>query len=424
MAIFRRYKINRYKEVMINQPSGLVSDGGFSTYTLDQNSDFFGVIKNITLIGEVTEITMDSGRFTVNQINNTTQTEFDQLVSNGTIGITERILGWVEMAKTRASFYYQECSPTDFVRKQPISEHYYDFSTFGFGTSLIAGSGPQDTDPQYSVGEAALQPVGTFDPNIGNNMGVFGPGFNQMDLQSYIKMVINSTISTGQGSIQNMQGNTRPVNGWQPTDGQILSQIQLYLADKDEHFNNPNAQTISSGRYGRNRDTISEGFRASSYTGADFSRSIGSCLDTTIPSTTTTVSPRTGGEIPTTTGGVTPTVNVDSPYVPTQEDLEIFKLSVESSLKQIPRFKYKDKSTENVQGVTPNTLLVFPDPNLYPEVFQMNQFFFYDVFRAGKNIDAIFDEISRQSSLQEIPDVIALGPNLNEIDLDINFIGG
>ena len=59
MAIFRRYKIDRYKEVVVNQPEGLVSDGGFSTYTLDQNSDFLGVIKNITLIGEVTEITME-----------------------------------------------------------------------------------------------------------------------------------------------------------------------------------------------------------------------------------------------------------------------------------------------------------------------------------------------------------------------------
>lgn len=421
MAIFRRYKINRYKEVMINQPTGLVSDGGFSTYTLDQNSDFFGVIKNITLIGEVTEITMDSGRFTVNQINNTTQAEFDQLVSNGTIRITERILGWVEMAKTRASFYYQECSPTTFVRKQPISEHYYDFSTFAFGTSLIAGSGTQDTDSQYSVGEAALRPIGTFDPNIGNNMGVFGPGFNQMDLQSYIKMVINSTISTGQGSIQNMQGSTRPVTGWQPTDGQILSQIQLYLAEKDEHFNNPNAQTISNGKYGRNRSIIQEGFRASSYPGADLSRSIGSCLDTTIPSTTTTVSPRTGGEIPTTTGGVTPTVNTDAPYTPTQEDLESFKRTIESNLKKIPRFKYKDKSTETTQGNQIKTIAIQMNPKLYPESLQMGQFFFYELNNAGKTIDSIFEQIYVE--LRKKPEIISLADQQNDIDLSGGFTG-
>lgn len=405
----------------MNQPEGLVSDGGFSTYTLDQNSDFLGVIKNITLIGEVTEITMDSGRFTVNQINNTTQAEFDQLVSNGTIKITERILGWVEMAKTRASFYYQECSPTTFVRKQPISENYYDFSTFGFGTSLVAGSGLQDTDFQYSVGEAALRPVGTFDPNIGNNMGVFGPGFNQMDLQSYIKMVINSTISTGQGSIQNMQGNTRPVNGWQPIDGQILSQIQLYLADKDEHFNNPNAQTISTGKYGRNRSVIQEGFRSSSYPGADLSKSIGSCLDTTIPSITTTVSPSTGGEIPTTTGGVIPTVNTDTPYTPTQEDLEIFKLSVEYGLKQFPRFKYKDKSTETTQGNQIKTIAIQMSPKLYPESLQMGQFFFYELNNAGKTIDSIFEEI--YVGLRKKPEIISLADQQNDINLSGGFTG-
>lgn len=421
MAIFKRYKIDRYKEVMINQPAGIVSDGGLSTYTLDQNSDFFGVIKNITLIGEVVEITMDTGRFTVNQINNTTQSEFDQLVFNGTIRITERILGWVEMDKTRASFYYQECSPTSFVRKQPVSEHYYDFSTFGFGTSLVAGSGLQDTDSQYSIGESALRPVGTFDPNIGNNMGVFGPGFNQMDLQSYIKMVINSTISTGQGSIQNMQGSTKPVSGWQPLDGQILSQIQLYLANNDEHFNNPNAQNISNGRYGRNRSVIQEGFRSSSYPGANLSKSIGTCLDTTIPSTTTTVSPRTGGDTPTITGGVTPSVNTDSPYVPTQEDLEIFKLSVESNLKKFPRFKYKDKSTENVQSNEITTIAIQLDPILYPEVLQLNQFFFYDLHVASKTIDAIFEEISRQINSKNAQSGPIASSDTPRLD---GFIGG
>jgi len=291
MPIFKRFKIDRYKEVMINQSTGLIPDGGFSTYTFDNesNGDFVGIVKDIRLIGEVTEITLDSGRFSQNELNNTTQFEFDQLVSNRTIRITERTLGWVEITKTRASFYYEECSPTSFVRKRPVSEHYYDFLTFGFGTSLLAGSGLQDTDSQYSVGEAALRPVGTFDPNIGNNMGVFGPGFNQIDLQSYMRMVINSTISQGQGLIQNQQGEFRGVNGWSPLDGEILRQIPLYLVNKDEHFNNPNSETISSGKYGRNRDVILEGFRASSYINADFSKSIGVCLDTTILNTSASV---------------------------------------------------------------------------------------------------------------------------------------
>jgi hypothetical protein len=284
MPIFKRYKIDRYKEVVINQNPGLILDGGFSTYTFDNesNGDFVGIVKDIRLIGEVIEMTMDTGRFSVNQINNTTQLEFDQLVSNGTIRITERPLGWVEMVKTRASFYYEECSPTSFVRKRPVSEHYYDFSTFAFGTSLVAGSGLQDTDIQVSIGEAALRPVGTFDPNIGNNMGVFGPQFNSMDLQSYMRMVINSTISQGQGFIQNQQGVFRSVNGWSPLDGEILRQIQLYLANKDEHFNNQNSQTISSGKYGRARDTIQDGFRASNYLSINAFKVLGNCKETSI----------------------------------------------------------------------------------------------------------------------------------------------
>ena len=385
MAVFRRYKINRYKEVMINQPSGLVSDGGLSTYTLDQNSDFFGVIKNITLIGEVVEMIMDTGRFNVNQINNTTQSEFDQLVSNGTIKITERILGWVEMAKTRASFYYQECSPTSFVRKQPISEHYYDFSTFGFGTSLIAGSGPQDTDSQYSVGESALRPVGTFDPNIGNNMGVFGPGFNQIDLQSYIKMVINSTISTGQGSIQNMQGSTRPVSGWQPTDGQILSQIQLYLADKDEHFNNPNAETISDGAYGRNRSVIQEGFSASSYLTVDLSKSIGFCLDTTISSITATDSPRTGGEMEV---NIRTQPEIQTPLnnpVLAKQFTDMVSETISKVVLLDPTFKFKSLKIQNID----NFPLVFFTPDEWPEFLQysvMTDFLLRKSFLDSKSI--------------------------------------
>jgi hypothetical protein len=307
MAVFKRFKIDRYKEVMINQPSGLVQDGGLSTYTLDSDSDFLGVIKSITLIGEVVEITMDTGRFTVNQINNTTQLEFDELVSNGTIRITERILGWAEITKTRASFYYEECSPTSFVRKRPASEHYYDFSTFAFGSSLVAGFGLNDVSNEYSVGETALRRIGSFDPNITNNMGVFGPRFNQMDLQSYMRMVINSTISDGQGSIQNTQGEVRSVNGWQPLDGQILTQIPLYLANKDEHFDNQNSQTISNGKYGRNRDSIQEGFRTNDYGSINLFTNKGNCKETSIVSSVVggvVIGPSGVTTTPTTTTGV------------------------------------------------------------------------------------------------------------------------
>jgi hypothetical protein len=322
MPVFKRYKINAYKEVMSEVPSGLVSDGGFSTFQLDDNSrggfgtsDFLGVIRVITLIGDVVEITIDTRALSVNQINNLTQAEFDRLVGNNTIRISERSLGWAEIAKTRSSFYYEECLPTNvgfesvsstgqtLIQKRAVSEHYYDFSTFGFGNRLVAGSSPADTSNQYSVyGDQTLGQVGTFDPNIGNNMGVFGPGFNQLDLQSYMRMVINSTISTGNGFIQNTRGETRSVVGWQPLDGDILNSIPLYLATYEEHFDNANAPqiispiTVSTGRYGRLRDTIQEGFRASNYPpDADLFMNVGRCQSTRIPKTQ---SERGGGVIP------------------------------------------------------------------------------------------------------------------------------
>jgi hypothetical protein len=395
MPIFKRYKIDRYKEVMINQSTGLIQDGGFSTYTFDNenNGDFISIVKDVRLIGEVIEMTMDTGRFSVNQINNTTQSEFDQLVSNGTIRVTERPLGWVEIAKTRASFYYEECSPTSFVRKRPISEHYYDFSTFIFGTSLLLGSGLQDTDNQFSIGESALRSVGTFDPNIGNNMGVFGPGFNQMDLQSYMRMVINSTISQGQGLIQNQQGESRFVSGWSPLDGEILRQIPLYLANKDEHFNNPNSQTISSGRYGRNRDIISEGFKASSYSGGNFSISVGQCLITEIISTgiqPTSVSPQTGGEMTVLPEVQTPANNT----VLAKQFTSMVTETVSKILQIDPNFKFRSLNIQNVD----NSPLVFFTPDEWPELLQyslMTDFLLRDAFVNSKTIKNL-DEARRK----------------------------
>lgn len=304
MAIFKRYKINNFKEVLIDQPSGQISDGGLSTVTIPE--EFGGIVKNSILIGEVIESTLDTN-YSISEINATTQQEFDQIVRLGKIpvrkyiSIIDRPLGWVEIARTRPSFFYELCEPTKFIRKKPVSEHFFDFSTFAFGTNIIVGSSPMDRSDDHSIGALSLQPIGTFDPNISNNMGVFGPRFNQMDLQLYMRMVINNTITIGQGSIQNDQGESRPVKGWQPLDGVILENIQLLVSNKSENFDNKNNIPDSLGRYGSyfNRNIL-DGFKASNYfngvTGfTDFGQSIGSCEETTITSistnTTTTITP-------------------------------------------------------------------------------------------------------------------------------------
>lgn len=376
MAIIRTHYINRYKEVIVNQPAGLVEDGGFSTYTLNDptagafgTSDFFGVIKSVTLIGEIVEVTIDTGRFSVGQINNTSQADFDQQVLLGNIKITEKTLGWVEIGKSRASFYYEECTPTSFVRKKPISEHYYDFSTFAFGNTLVNGSGQNDVGSNFSVGEAALRPIGTFDQNIG--LGAVGPRFEPMDLQSYMRQVVNSSIN-GNSVIQNITGETRPVPGYSPLDGQILRDVQLYIADREEHFNNQNAQTISTGKYGRNRSIISEGFRVNDYTGVgnftnvNFFKSSGECLVTTITSTTSTTSGDVGGVFG---GPVSEIIDIqtplNNPFLAKQYN-QMISDTISKVLSIDPNFKFKSLGVDN----TDNFPLVFFTPNEWPEFLQ------------------------------------------------------
>lgn len=352
MPIFKGYKIDKCKEVMVipdepfysftsgpyERPASSgdnilspLTDGSGRTSEQDRiyydsviisqdtgTGDFLGVARKITLIGQLVETTMDTGRFTVAQINNTTQADFDQQVALGNIRITERIVGWIEIAKARVSLFYEECLPTDvgqtlgltnFIHKRATVEHYYDFRDFKFGENLVAGSSPADRDPQHSVyGNESLRPVGSLPQGFGQgNLTIFGPGFdNVIDLQSYMRMFINSSITFGEGRIANRRGEFRSVGGaWLPLDGEILQGIPLYEAKRDIHFDNPTFDTavepqitdpmlVSTGRYGTRRDTILEGFRASTYIDADYFRSVGRCQSTRIPNQ---VSERGGGGV-------------------------------------------------------------------------------------------------------------------------------
>jgi hypothetical protein len=290
MPVFERYHIDRYKEVLTNQPSGLVSDGGFSTYSLDDpnitpngTGDFLGVIKTIVLLAEVYKETIDTRNMSFSQFNNLSQQEFDDYVRQGIIllnrknnGVAERI-GWVEIARSHASFYYQSC-PTG---KRPVSEHYFDIQEFAFNNRTVIGEG-SEIEPTE-----ALTPIGNFDPNIVNNLGVLRPRFEPLNLTDYVRFAMDNYITNSDGETVRigklgLSTQTRP------------NSVSLLMANKSEHFDNEFTAEISSGKWGTIRRTITESLKPGTYViyppigaGAeqntytlDFSINTGECLET------------------------------------------------------------------------------------------------------------------------------------------------
>lgn len=315
MPVFQRVKIERFKEILLNQSSGLVSDGGFSTYTLDDPSitpngtgDFLGVIKTAVLLAEVYEDTMDTRNISLAQFNNLTQQQFDDAIRQGTIllnrnnNFQSKRIGWVEIGRTRASFYYETC---DNSSKRPVSEHYYDLSQIQFDNKIVLGEG-SEVEPTE-----ALSQIGGFDPNWTNNTGIFAPGFNPIPLSEYVKFA-----AFNNGMIQNSMGDMRQINPLGLTDDSRPIRINLLMANRTDHFDNQYATEITPGKWGMVRSTIEEGFRPGIHmvynqlglgvnqqqsSTIDFSVNFGSCLSLGYTLTTVGGSVRTGGRTTTTT---------------------------------------------------------------------------------------------------------------------------
>lgn len=327
MPVFQRYSIERYKEILTTQPAGLVPDGGFSTYSLDDpnivpngTGDFLGVIKTVILLADVYKETIDTRNISFAQFNDLTQQEFDNYIRQGLIlrngatnGQPERI-GWVEIGRSYASFYYQSCSGG----KNPISEHFYDIQEFAFDNKIVYGEG-LEVLPSSGVSVAQntpLTPIGNFDPNNATNLGIIRPRFNPLSLNEYIKFAMI-------GSITNGEGETYKINNLSLTDQTRPSRVSLLMANKGEHFDNQYATEISPGKWGMVRRTISESlrpgvhviypqlgtsFQQNSYS-LDFSISEGQCLQTTVITST-------GGTIRTGGGVITTTPQVGGPMRP------------------------------------------------------------------------------------------------------------
>jgi len=301
MAIIRKYKIQRYKQVTIDLQSGNIEDGGFSTFQLDDpsmllnppngTSDFFGTVKRVVLLGEVVRETLDTGNVGIGQFNQLTQQDFENQLQLGNFTYNREnngqptVIGWVELGETYPSFYYEDCITGTNMGKTPVSENYYDLDYFDVSPYTVSGDGA-----------AALQQIGNWD--YGNSFGNWGlapfPGQEPLTLQGYIVAVLNGGT---------LQGGNVPTFPGDFLGNLLLNQIPLLIADYSENFERNTTYTISpsfaknngmsKNVYGRIRRTINSGFIP--FGGLD--KNSGLCISTGVsisvvgPSTGTGVSP-------------------------------------------------------------------------------------------------------------------------------------
>lgn len=336
MPIIRRAQINKFKEVLISESAGLIQDS-LGTYTLDNPSttpngtgDFLGVIKTAVLLGQVEIHTVDTRNFTIAQFNNLTQQEFDNYVRVGLIrynqptGMPER-LGWVEMGRTNASFYYETCPGG----KRPVSEHYYDMVAFAFDNKLVYGEGLElIPSSATAIGgpNTPLTPIGNFDPNWYTNMGPIAPRFDPLSLPQYMSF---SLFNNGQ--VINSDGEVRGISAGMYSSQSRPLRKNILFANRDEHFDNRFATEITPGKWGSVRGVIEQSIVANvvrvqnPITGTtvdmDFGLSKGECLQiaTVTPSGGTTTTVTTGGPTPPVMvggGGITTTPATGGPTPP------------------------------------------------------------------------------------------------------------
>lgn len=403
MPIIRRAQITRFKEVLITESAGLIQDS-LGGYTLDDPSlnpngtgDFLGVIKTAVLLAEVVVDTVDTRNFTIAQFNNLTQQEFDNYVRSGLIlhsqqNGTSEILGWVEMGRTNASFYYETCSGG----KRPVSEHYFDIANFAFDNKRVYGEGPQivsSTAAAIGGPNTPLTPIGNFDPNWYTNMGPIAPRFDQLTLPSYMIFAMFNN-----GLIENPDGETRTINRWN-TRQTRPSRVNVLFANRSEHFDNQFVTEISSGKWGAVRGVIEQSVKPNLIVVSptqndaltmDFAISKGECFQiiTVTPSGGTTTTVTTGGPTPPVVPPVIPPVmpppiviqndNVRDSFVnPTLDQLESFKQNLLKKIKDLG-FVYdqnlKTLSTEESYAY------IIPDIKKYPETLQL-----YHCYQINRN---------------------------------------
>jgi hypothetical protein len=359
MATINKYQIRRYKEVLIDVPAGIVEDGGFSTFQLDNpdmilnppngTSDFFGTIKKVVLLGEVIKETLDTGNVGIGQFNQLTQQDFQNQLNLGTFvynkdnGGRATVIGWVELGETYPSFYYEDCVVGGNNGKRPVSENYYDLDYFDVSPYTVSGEG---------IGQAALQQTGNW--NYGDSIGNWGPlpfpRQENLTLDRYMIAVLNG------GEIQGVKVTELRSN--------LLGSIPVLISDYEEHFlgnnskytlspsfanNNGNSRVV----YARIRRTISSGFRPST----EFQKNSGGCI-----SIGTSVS--NGNVTGVDTGIVSVDEIVDINFTDSKSQInteQLLERNLNSLLRNYPGFRYNKSLMTDPQSV------IFFDNN-FPEM--------------------------------------------------------
>lgn len=320
MPILSRANILRFKEILVTESSGFIEDdlGGYSldspSMVPNETGDFLGIIKTVVLVGEVAIDTIDTRNLSFVQFNSLTQQQFDDFVQNGQIlynpnnAQQSKILGWVEIGRTVASFYYETCPGG----KRPVSEHYFDINSFAFDNKLLVGEA-LNVYPSFTAATSgpntSLTPIGNFDPAWTNNMGIIAPRFQPLSLPDYMKFAMfnGGQIVNGNGEIRNIARHdvlqSNPIR------------VNALFAFRSQHFDNQFATEISPGKWGSSRGVIEEALRPDSQFAQvrlgstetydlDFGMSKGECLQTTtltpvlVGGGVITTTPTTGGPTP------------------------------------------------------------------------------------------------------------------------------
>lgn len=378
MATITRFFFTRYKEVSYQTPSGQFSDDPYGSFSLDNPSqtssgtiDFFGVMETKHLLGDLQRVTIDTGNVSLIQYDTLSSQEIDQRIASGQFQVTDQRIGWVDLGKATPSFFYNDCnvfSQSSPDGKRPVVNYFYDISQLGIDGNIVSGD-PNSTVGQFLTGTPLvpeLQVVGTYNVNETNlSWGPYptirytNPSFQGDDIrqfgvnfQYYIERVIN--------------GSSWPSRAGQIQSGTALNVLssnntQLLLANKDDHFNNPNFQKDVLGRYGEVRRTMISGFRSPSQS------SVGQCLPIISPGVTppTTVV-GAGGPIVTSPGRGD--VSIGGDRAPTTRTI----IESEYTEKCFEDMSFDFNSIEGIVSVAPDkfgAIIISQEPNDYIDLF-------------------------------------------------------
>ena len=269
MPIISKFQIIRYKQVLTTLSPGNISDGGFSTFELNSQSDqirgtgdFNGILKRLFLLGEIEKHSIDTRNTSLQDFNLLDEGDVQRRIDQGIFVRTRQLIGWAELGYTHPSFYYEDCVVNGQYGKRTKSDNYYDLLEMSPSSYLVNGN---------ANGIAALQRLNNWDVN--ETIGSWGapphPEQVPMGFGEYLNYAIRGGIlPRGPG----MTSNPRI----EKLQSVSIFSVPLLNADYAEHFENNTSTFILSPSfsnidldstspekkvYGRLRRTLQNAFK-------------------------------------------------------------------------------------------------------------------------------------------------------------------